>query len=81
MHGKMNDAHLSGNNDHPKSVEEVMTHLLHGMDQNQNKQNDNQVMSMSQAEVECCCHHHGKGHITADCPKLMAQKWTKQKQN
>ena len=68
-----NDAHLSGDNDHPKFMEEVMTHLLHCMDQNQSEQNDNQTRSMLQMEVQC--HHcHEKGHIAMDCPKLKANK-------
>ena len=68
---KLNNAHLSGSNNHPKSTEEAITCLSHCMDQND--EGNNQMMSLAQAEVECY-YCHEKGHIATNCPKLLAKK-------
>ena len=68
---ELNNACLSGSNNHPKLAEEAMTHLSHHMDQND--KGNNRMMSLVQAEVECyCCHE--KGHIATNCPKLLAKR-------
>ena len=68
---ELNDAHLSGQNNHPKSAEEAMTHLSHCVDQND--KGSSRMMSLAQTDVECY-HCHEKGHIATNCPKSLAKK-------
>ena len=66
-----NDMHLSRSDDHPKTVDEAMTHSSHCMDK-ANRQKGGMV-SFMQMGVEChCCHE--SGHVTTNCPKL-AKNW------
>ena len=70
---ELNDMCLSGSDNHPKSIEEAMTHLSHCMD---NASEQRVGMSFVQMDVECCCCHE-HGHIAANCPKLAKKKEAK----
>ena len=68
---ELNNVHLRGSNNHPKTVKEAMTHFSHHMDK-ANRQKSRMVSFMQMGvECHCCCEH---GHITTNCPKLARKK-------
>ena len=66
LHNELNNVPLSGNDWHPKSVEEAMTHMSHHMDKNCGDKPREGIQPLQQKTLECWLFQE-EGHKVHEC--------------